>query len=85
MSKITVTVTFTEKELKELLIDGLEGLKVTDKVKMKKIFNSKSFAKDLAEDLKYIWTQNLQDEASYELLECMGLEECCEDTTQWNT
>jgi len=51
MSKITVEVTFTEKELKELLIDGLEGLEVTDKVKMKKIFNSKSFAKGLAEDL----------------------------------
>ena len=83
MSKITVEVTFTEKELKELLIDGLEGLEVTDKVKMKKIFNSKSFAKGLAEDLKYIWTQNVQDEASYELLESMGLDECCEDTTQY--
>ena len=84
MSKITVEVTFTEKELKELLIDGLEGLKVTDQIKMKKIFNSKSFAKGLAEDLKYIWTQNVQDEASYELLESMGLDECCEDTTQYS-
>ena len=53
MSKITVEVTFTEKELKELLIEGLR-FEVTDKVKMKKIFNSKSFAKGLAEDLKYI-------------------------------
>lgn len=83
MSKITVEVTFTEKELKELLIEGLR-FEVTDKVKMKKIFNSKSFAKDLAEDLKYIWTQNVQDEASYELLESMGLDECCEDTTQYS-
>lgn len=83
MSKITVEVTFTEKELKELLIEGLR-FEVTDKVKMKKIFNSKSFAKGLAEDLKYIWTQNVQDEASYELLESMGLDECCEDTTQYS-
>ena len=83
MSKITVEVTFTEKELKELLIEGLR-FEVTDKAKMKKIFNSKSFAKDLAEDLKYIWTQNVQDEASYELLESMGLDECCEDTTQYS-
>ena len=83
MSKITVEVTFTEKELKELLIEGLK-FEVTDKVKMKKIFNSKSFAKGLAEDLKYIWTQNVQDEASYELLESMGLDECCEDTTQYS-
>ena len=83
MSKITVEVTFTEKELKELLIKGLR-FEVTDKVKMKKIFNSKSFAKGLAEDLKYIWTQNVQDEASYELLESMGLDECCEDTTQYS-
>ena len=83
MSKITVEVTFTEKELKELLIEGLR-FEVTDKVKMKKIFNSKSFAKGLAEDLKYIWTQNVQNEASYELLESMGLDECCEDTTQYS-
>ena len=83
MSKITVEVTFTEKELKELLIEGLR-FEVTDKVKMKKIFNSKSFAKGLAEYLKYIWTQNVQDEASYELLESMGLDECCEDTTQYS-
>ena len=84
MSKITVTVTFTEKQLKELLIGGIEELEITDKAGLKKIFNSKRFAKNLAEDLKYVWTQNVQDEPSYELLECMGLDVCCADTTQYS-
>ena len=37
MSKITVTVTFTEKELREMLISSQHGIEIVDKQRMKKI------------------------------------------------
>ena len=77
MNKIAVTVTCTEKELKDLLIGGFAtDIEITDKAKMKKIFNSKRFAKDLAYDLKYVWSLNVQDDPSYELIESLGLDAC---------
>ena len=53
MNKITVEVTLTEKEFRDMVKDA--GLEITDKVGFKKVFNSKAFARALSADLKQCW------------------------------
>ena len=79
MSKIAVTVEFSEKEFKNI-IEGT-GLDITDNAKFKKIFASKAFAKLLAADLKQVWEENNSGEGDLDCLlesifeDCVGVGE----------
>ena len=84
MSKITVTVTFTEKELREMLISSQHGIEILDKPRMKKIMSSPKFARNLGLDLKHGYRQSCEDAPSYELLEFLDLDRCVIDTTQYS-
>ena len=84
MSKITVTVTFTEKELREMLISSQHGIEILDKQRMKKIMASPKFARNLGLDLKHVYRQSCEDAPSYELLEFLDLDRCVIDTTQYS-
>ena len=66
MSKITIEVTFTEKEFREVI--EYAGLEITDKSEFKKVFASKAFAKALAADLKQCWESANEDSGDMDCL-----------------
>ena len=66
MSKITVEVSFTEKEFREVI--EYAGLVVTDKAEFKKVFASKAFARALAADLKQCWESANEDSGDMDCL-----------------
>lgn len=73
MSKIAVTIHFTEAEFKRMIKD--DGMEITDKAKFSEIFNSPKFAKNLAADMKDVWLQANEDMDDVEMLYAgMGFE-----------
>jgi hypothetical protein len=78
MSKIAVTIHFTEAEFKRMIKD--DGMEITDKEKFSKIFNSAKFAKNLAADMKDVWIQANEDMDDVEMLYAgMGLGDVVKD------
>jgi UDP-3-O-acyl-N-acetylglucosamine deacetylase len=74
MTKITITVEFTEAEFERMVQEA--GMQITDAAKFKEILASKTFAQDLAEDLKQVWTETNIDCDMQEVFEGLGLGEC---------
>ena len=78
MSKIAVTIHFTEAEFKRMIKD--DGMEITDKAKFSEIFNSPKFAKNLAADMKDVWIQANEDMDDVEMLYAgMGLGDVVKD------
>ena len=78
MSKIAVTIHFTEAEFKRMIKD--DGMEITDKAKFSQIFNSAKFAKNLAADMKDVWIQANEDMDDVEMLYAgMGLGDVVKD------
>ena len=78
MSKISITVEFTEAEFKRMVKDA--DMRITDKDKFKEILTSKAFADALAEDLKQCWESLNEESGDMDcVLEGLGLEECIEE------
>jgi hypothetical protein len=78
MSKIAVTIHFTEAEFKRMIKD--DGMEITDKAKFSEIFNSAKFAKNLADDMKDVWIQANEDMDDVEMLYAgMGLGDVVKD------
>jgi hypothetical protein len=78
MSKIAVTIHFTEAEFKRMIKD--DGFEITDKEKFSKIFNSPKFAKNMAADMKDVWLRANEDMDDVELLYSgMGLGDVVKD------
>ena len=78
MSKIAVTIHFTEAEFKRMILD--DGMEIMDKAKFSKIFNSPKFAKNLAADMKDVWLQANEDIDDVEFLYAgMGFEGVVKD------
>lgn len=78
MSKIAVTIHFTEAEFKRMIKD--DGMEITDKAKFSEIFNSPKFAKNMAADMKDVWLQANEDMDDVELLYSgMGLGDVVKD------
>jgi TPP-dependent trihydroxycyclohexane-1,2-dione (THcHDO) dehydratase len=79
MSKIAITVEFTEAEFRKMVKDA--DCKITDEALFLKVVHSKEFAENLAADLKQVWEETNED--SYDLesvLSCMGFDECVEES-----
>ena len=78
MSKITVEVTFTEKEFRKLIKDA--EFNITDEAKFLKIINSKKFAKTLAADLKLVWGETNEESHDLDMVIAgLDLDECTEE------
>jgi hypothetical protein len=78
MSKITVEVTFTEKEFRKMIKDA--EFKITDEAKFLKIINSKKFAKTLAADLKLVWEETNEESHDLDMVIAgLDLDECTEE------
>lgn len=78
MSKIAVTIHFTEAEFKRMIKD--DGMEITDKALFSQIFNSAKFAKNLAADMKDVWLQANEDMDDVEMLYAgMGLGDVVKD------
>jgi hypothetical protein len=78
MSKIVITVEFTEVEFRKMVKDA--DSTITDEAKFLKIIHSKKFAKTLASDMKLVWEET--NEESYDMdmvLSNLGLDECVEE------
>ena len=76
MSKIAITIEFTEAEFKRMIKEA--ECKITDETKFVEIINGKKFAKELARDMKDIWKHSNEDDL-VAVLECLGLDECIEE------
>jgi hypothetical protein len=76
MSKIAITIEFTEAEFKRMIKEA--ECKITDEAKFVEIINGKKFAKELARDMKDIWKQSNEDDLVV-VLQCLGLDECIEE------
>lgn len=78
MSKIAITITFTEKEFRKMIRDA--ECQITDEAKFVEVFHSKKFAKELAADIKQVWYDANEDNHDMEsVLSCMGFDECVEE------
>lgn len=77
MSKISITVDFTEAEFKRMIKEV--DWKITDQAKFQEIIHSKKFAKALALDLKQVWIQTNEDSGDMDMvLQGLGLVGCTE-------
>jgi hypothetical protein len=78
MSKIAITIEFTEAEFKRMIKEA--ECKITDEAKFVEIINGKKFAKELARDMKDMWKQSNENSGDMEsVLQCLGLDECIEE------
>ena len=78
MSKIAITVTFTDAEFRKLIKDA--EFEITDEAKFLKIIHSKKFAKTLAADLKLVWEETNEESHDLDMvLAGLDLDECTEE------
>ena len=78
MSKIAITVTFTEAEFRKMIKDA--EFEITDEAKFLKIIHSKKFAKTLAADMKLVWEETNEESHDLDMvLAGLDLDECTEE------
>ena len=74
MNKITITLTLSEKEMRDMI--EYNDMKIINEAKFKKIFASKKFSKELALDMMDVWEQTNTDSGGMDSLLEMFFEDC---------
>ena len=74
MNKITITLTLSEKEMRDII--EYNDMKIINEAKFKKIFASKKFAKKLALDMMDVWEQTNTDSGDMDSVLEMFFEDC---------
>jgi hypothetical protein len=74
MNKIAITLTLSEKEMRDII--EYNDMKIINEAKFKKIFASKKFAKALALDMMDVWEQTNTDSGDMDSVLEMFFEDC---------